>query len=125
MNAKRARSILNSLIQGLDPVTGNELSEDSVLHNAEVLRALLVGAEAIEEREGRETRRAAQPANVRNRWTADEEKQLIVSFQGGEPLQAISDRHGRTVRGVEARLVKLGLMTTDQRTTQDGYASIG
>lgn len=124
MNAKRARLILKSLVEGLDPVTGNQLSEGSVLHNAEVLRALLVGMEAIDQRAGREARRATQPANIHNRWTADEEKQLMVAFQSGEPLQAISDRLGRTLRGVEARLMKLGLLTAEQRTTQEGYAFI-
>jgi hypothetical protein len=125
MNTKRAGSILKSLVQGVDPVTGNELSEDSIVHNSEVLRALLVGEAAIEERAGREARRATQPANARNRWSADEEKQLMVAFQSGETLQAISDRHGRTLRGVEARLVKLGLMTAEQLSTQERYASIG
>ncbi len=49
MTQTRARQILQSLIQGLDPVTREELPQETVLHHADVLRALLAGLTALEQ----------------------------------------------------------------------------
>jgi hypothetical protein len=42
MQQTRARQILQSLIQGIDPITSEELPRETVLQHADVLRALLV-----------------------------------------------------------------------------------
>jgi hypothetical protein len=38
-NYDRAKLVLQSIVQGVHPVTGAEISQDSVVNNAEVLRA--------------------------------------------------------------------------------------
>ena len=43
MQEQRARKILQALIQGFDPTSGEELPTGTVLQQAEVLRALLAG----------------------------------------------------------------------------------
>ena len=123
MNAKRAIHILTSLVQGIDPAGGGELPPDTVLQKADVLRALLEGVGALEERAARESRRATLPANVGNPWTPDEERGLVEAFRTGDSLAEIGKRLGRTIRAVEARLVRLGLITADQRETQDTFSS--
>jgi hypothetical protein len=121
MDAKRATQILTSLVQGIHPATGAELATDTVLQNADVIRALLTGVAALEEKAARNTRRATLPANVGNRWTAEEEQTLVQAFQAGDSLDEISNRLGRTLRAVEARLLRLGLITPEQRRTQDPF----
>ena len=49
MQQTRARQILQSLIQGIDPVTREELPRETVLQHADVLRALLAGLSALEQ----------------------------------------------------------------------------
>ena len=47
MQEIRARQILQSLVQGIDPFSGEELPEGTVLQEAEVMRALLAGVAAL------------------------------------------------------------------------------
>jgi len=120
----RARQILQSLIQGIDPVTKEELSHETVLQRADVLRALLAGLTAIEQASARAQRRAQLPDNVGQAWTTEEESRLVAAFKRGDTPPAIASQHGRTLRAIEARLEKLGLITTEQRTTRGGFTGL-
>jgi hypothetical protein len=86
-----------------------------------VLRALLAGVAALEQDAARASRRAQLPRNIGRSWTADENSQLIDAFQAGESLAEVALRHGRTLRAIEARLEKLGLITAAERTTADRF----
>ena len=121
MRETKARQILQALVQGIDPLTGEELPAGTVLQNAEVLRALLAGVGALEQMAARTQRRAQLPGNVGRSWSLDEEHALITGFQGGEPLAELAAKHGRTLRAIEARLERLGLLTTEQRVTQNSF----
>ena len=123
MQTKQATLILQALIQGLDPQTGEELPAKGVLQNAQTLRALLVAVAALEEQAARDARRATLPANVGRPWTPDEERQLVTAFQSGDALSDIGERLGRTLRGIESRLERLGLITAEQRVTREGFGS--
>ena len=121
MQELRARQILQSLVQGLDPFTGHDLPAGTVLQQADVLRALLAGVAALEQGVSRASRRAQLPKNIGRSWSAEEQSQLIDAFQSGDDLAEIATRHGRTLRAIEARLEKLGLITEDDRTTRDRF----
>jgi hypothetical protein len=121
MQQTRARQILQSLIQGIDPVTAEELPRETVLQHADVLRALLAGLSALEQTAARALRRAQLPDNVGRAWTTEEEGMLVASFKKGESPVAIAREHGRTLRAIEARLEKLGLITAEERTTRGGF----
>lgn len=117
-----ARRILQSLVQGFDPVSGTELPAGTVVQRTEVLGALLEAISALEADAGR-TRRTPLPQNVGKAWSKDEEAQLDSAFRAGEELQAIAARHCRTIAAIEARLELLGLITAEQRTTRNRYLS--
>ncbi len=121
MQEQRARQILRSLVQGIDPFSGTELPADTVLQRADVLRALLAGVVALEQGAARATRRAQLPRNIGRAWTADEQSTLIDAFQSGESVPDIAARHGRTLRAIESRLEKLGLISSGERTTRDRF----
>ena len=87
------------------------------------MRALLFGVGAIETADARLKRRAQLPKNVGQDWTTKEVEQLRSEFAAKEPLAVIADRHGPTLRAIEARLQKMGLITADQRTTRGGFTS--
>jgi len=124
MTQTRARQILQKLIQGLDPMTGEELPQETVLQHADVLRALLAGLSALELMAAREQRRAQLPDNVGLAWTTEEESRLVAAFNDGNSPAIIARQHGRTLRAIEARLEKLGLITAEQRTTRGGFSGI-
>jgi hypothetical protein len=121
MQEQRARKILQSLIQGVDPATGEELPGETILQQADVLRALLAGVSALEQVSARAQRRAQLPDNVGLTWSADEELNLVSAFQAGDALADIAAKHGRTLRAIEARLERLGLLTPDQRATNNSF----
>ncbi len=121
MQQQRARTILQALVQGVDPATAEELPAGTILQQADVLRALLAGIAALEQVEARAQRRAQLPDNVGRTWTADEEQTLIGGFQQGVPVAQIAIKHRRTVRAIEARLERLGLLTAEQRTTHNSF----
>jgi hypothetical protein len=121
MQEQRARKILQALVQGVDPTTGAELEAGTVLQRADVLRALLAGVAALEQISARAQRRAQLPENVGLPWSDDEERTLVSEFQSGDSLADIAAKHGRTLRAIEARLERLGLITADQRTTNNSF----
>lgn len=122
MNQTRARQILQKLIQGIDPVTEEELPHETVLQHADVLRALLAGLSALEMTAARAMRRSQLPDNVGQAWTTEEESRLVAAFRGGVGSIEIAREHGRTLRAIEARLEKLGLMKPEERTTRGGFS---
>jgi hypothetical protein len=121
MQEQRARKILQALVEGVDPTTGLELEAGTVLQRADVLRALLAGVSALEQVSARAQRRALLPDNVGRAWSADEERALVTEFQAGDSPADIAAKHRRTLRAIEARLERLGLMTPDQRTTNNSF----
>jgi hypothetical protein len=125
MQHTEARSILVSLIEGRNPGSKEALPGECVVHHPDVIRALLVGVGAIDSADARVKRRAALPENVGQDWTTREEEQLRAEFAAKESLKAIAERHGRTLRAIEARLERMGLITPQERTTRGGFTGPG
>src|SRR5215469_11314983 len=104
MNNQRAQQILRALVQGMHPLTGEPVVNDSVLQDADVLRALLAGITALDIVQHRAARRAQLPKNVGQRWTEAETVAIRQEFERGESLETIARAHGRSVRAVTHRL---------------------
>jgi hypothetical protein len=117
----KAKNVLQALIQGVDPDTGKELPPDAVSNRPGVLRALLTSVAALDAVQARAQRRALLPPSVGKTWGEEEEDRLRKACQQDMPIPEIAKRHGRTVRAIESRLVKLGLLQEDQRTTSNRY----
>ena len=124
MRNTEPKFILRSLIAGRDPGSGEQLPPDCVVHRPDVLRALLAGVDALDLTAARAQRRAQLPDNVGTAWTTEEESRLVAAFKSGESPAAIARKHERTLRAIEARLEKLGLITTEQRTTPGGFTGL-
>ena len=118
-----ATAILKALIEGREPGSLEPLPAGSVVHRADVLRALLAGVTALEQVEVRTRRRAALPDNAGHTWTAEEDSRLMAAFKAGESPQAIAERHSRTLRAIEARLQRMGLLNPEDRVTRGGFGA--
>jgi hypothetical protein len=122
-NYDRARTTIQALIGGVDPVSGADLPNESVLQNAGVIRALLTACTALEEMSSRAARRAKLPEGVGKTWTPAEEQKLIAAFNRGSSVQEIASAHKRTIGAIEARLEKFRLITAEQRTAPYSWGS--
>ena len=123
MKDTEAALILQSLIEGREPGSDNTLPTDSIVHRADVLRALLTSVRALDRAAARVQRRALMPDNVGQPWTDDEETRMEEAFKSGNSPEEIARRHRRTLRAIEARLERLGLITAEERTTVGGFPS--
>ena len=118
---QHARVVIQSLAQGVHPTSGKDLPKDSIVNEIEVTRALGTAVLAIDQVSARLARRAQLPESVGKPWTEEEERRLRVAFGRGERIPDIAAKHGRTVRAIEGRLEKLGLLTPAPGTASPPY----
>ena len=122
-NYQRSREVLQALVQGVDPENGAELPADTILNRVDIVRALLAATAALDAVRERAMRRAQLPESVGKKWSEEEEQQLKVEFAEGEPVPTIATKHRRTVRAIEDRLQRLGLLQSDEHATQNSFLS--
>ena len=122
-NYQRSREVLEALVQGIDPEDGSELPADTVLNRVDIVRALLTAVAALDATAARALRRAQLPESVGKPWSNEEEWLLKSEFARGEPVRLIAKNHGRTVRAIESRLERLGLLRAEQRTTPSAFSA--
>ena len=118
MELQIARQIIDVLAQGIHPVTGEAMPDDSPYNAPPVIRALHTVSRALEgagpapaapSAEGQKPRRA-QPPNAGKPWTDQEDAALETAFDAGIPVKQVAQELGRTAFAVEQRLVKLGMV---------------
>jgi hypothetical protein len=114
MELQIARQIIDTLAQGIHPVTGEAMPEDSPYNAPPVIRALHVVSRALEGAAGEPPSaeaarpRAARPPNAGKAWSPQEDSALEIAFDAGIPVKQVAQELGRTAFAVEQRLVKLG-----------------
>jgi hypothetical protein len=118
MSPNEAKPIITALANGIDPETGEVLSEQSVFNNPQVIRALFIATKALDNLERRkENRDKALPQNAGNPWSDLEDSELLSAFDTGCSIKALSAKHGRTEGAITSRLIKLRI--TDQTSALD------
>ena len=114
MELQIARQIIDTLAQGIHPVTGEAMPEDSPYNAPPVIRALhavaraLDGMTALPPDEAPRAPRRNLPPNAGKAWTAQEDAALETAFDAGIALKQVAQELGRTQFAVEQRLIKLG-----------------
>jgi hypothetical protein len=113
MELQIARQIIDTLAQGIHPITGEAMPEDSPYNAPPVIRALHAVARALDgpapqpPAEAPRPRRAAAP-NAGKAWSPQEDAALETAWDAGIALKQVAQELGRTAFAVEQRLVKLG-----------------
>jgi hypothetical protein len=107
MDEARALSIVSTLANGVNPVTGEIFPSDSPYQTPDVVRALFVVTRLLEART-RTRPRSSQPGNAGKPWNADEDQKLLRDFDRGTSIADLAQSHGRTPAGIQARLEKHG-----------------
>jgi hypothetical protein len=106
MELQTARQIINTLSQGIHPLTGESMPDDSPYNAPPVIRALFAVSQALADRPARQRR--ALPPNAGKAWDAQEDARLEAAFALGAEVKQMAQELGRTPFAVESRLVKMG-----------------
>lgn len=112
MEVERAREIVLMLANGIDPCTGEIFPEDSPYQQAEVIRALFT-VEKYLNSAVKIKKDKPLPTNAGLPWDAKQEQQLLVLYNSGLAVKQIAFDLGRTIGAVNARLEKLGILTSE------------
>lgn len=109
MELQIARQIIDTLAQGIHPVTGEAMPQDSPYNAPPVIRALHAVSRALEgEGAGSERSRRALPPNAGKPWSTQEDAALEVAYDAGIALKQVAQELGRTAFAVEQRLIRMG-----------------
>ena len=105
MELQTARQIIDTLSQGIHPVTGEAMPADSPYNAPPVIRALFAVSQALA---GKRVLPKRVAPNAGKAWDAEEDARLDVAFASGAQLKQLAEELGRICFAVESRLVKLG-----------------
>ena len=103
-------AILEALADGVDPFTGEDLSEDDLFRDPRVHGAMAAGMAALNKEAARLERRKKMPSKTGQPWTAEEDARLVEAYESGREIAALAEEHGRTRGAITSRLTKLGKM---------------
>ncbi|MDB5873940.1 MAG: hypothetical protein JWQ07_3382 [Ramlibacter sp.] len=106
MELQSARQIIDTLSQGIHPVTGEAMPADSPYNEPAVIRALFTVSRALQDKPARVPREL--PPNAGKPWAAEEDARLEAGFAAGADVKQLAEQLGRTPLGVESRLVMRG-----------------
>lgn len=103
MDINKAKEIISALAEGVDPITGEILPDDSVCNKGDIVRAFYTILETLDKKSKKN-----MPENAGKRWTDEEDKKLCEMFDAGMSKKDICNTFKRTVTGIASRLVRLG-----------------
>ena len=106
MDIIRAKEILESLADGVNPMTGELLPERDSCNQVEIVRALHTVLKSLES--AQEKTKKPQPENAGKPWAKEDEEILCQMFETGCSSKEICNHFGRTKGAIAARLVRLG-----------------
>ncbi len=112
MTPHEAKKIIECLALGVDPETGEVLTEESTLNSPQVIRALVVALTALNSAVKRSEHNAPHADKAGQPWSTAEEEELLASFDAGTSIKEIAKAHGRSRGGITSRLVRLGRIKT-------------
>lgn len=112
MDIQRAKSILEVLEDGINPVTGEILPMNDSCNQVEVVRALHTVLKEFKEEKPKQKNQ--QVENAGKSWSKEEEENLCRMFDEGSSQGEIARQLKRTRGAIKARLVALGKIQEEQ-----------
>ncbi len=104
MDITRAKEIVSSLAEGVDPTTGEVFPAEHICNNPEIVRAFYTLLTAKSNSHNTNAVNAGKP------WSLEDDKELEKMFIDGIPKKDIQQHFQRTSGSIQSRLVKLGLI---------------
>ncbi len=124
MNLFMSLEILSKLSNGLNPVTGENLPDNSLYNHPDVLRALffivnfikIPPKKAKKTLEDRQANNIAQgrPENSNLPWTDEVKKEVGAQYNASVPIYKLAENFGRSQGSIRAVLIQQGLIEDDK-----------
>jgi hypothetical protein len=108
MDYNTALKIIQTLSDGIDPVTGEVFPADSPYQKAQIVRALSSATDALKAVIKRINKRKGLPERAGKSWDKTESDLLVQRFDKGATVEELAKEHKRTQGAIESQLVKLG-----------------
>ncbi|CAM2163163.1 hypothetical protein BC2230_120091 [Burkholderia cepacia] len=111
LGTMNALEIVESLAKGIDPLSGEILSEHGSLNDPTVIRALFEAANALRTAAAtchQNVEASPKPSNAGHAWPPEEDTRLLANFDAGVTPEELARKHGRTTGAIKSRLVKHG-----------------
>jgi hypothetical protein len=128
METSEAKTLLNTLANGIDPVTGEVLPDTSPYNDPRVIRALFSvlypakrNKQSIKkpDEKQQENMAAGRPLNAGLPWTESLKEELARKFNAGERLDLLAKDFNRTKGAIISELAKQGLMERNAQPLGD------
>lgn len=108
METKNALKIIEALSDGVDPFSGEVLSDESLYQQPEIKEALFSAKESLEATLKREMRKRALPERTGKPWDEQENSRLVKNYEQGIPIKELAVAHKRTKGAITSRLARNG-----------------
>lgn len=95
MKLQRAKELLASLADGVDPLTGEVLPDESVCNKAEIVRAFCCILNALPDKP-----RRPKPENTGKPWTKEDDAALCRMYDAGSTRKEMCAYFKRTEGGM-------------------------
>ena len=120
--------IIKSLAKGNNPITGELISDDNILSDPVIIRALFAASEAmspgnqipssnlISEKMSKEEQniQEGRPKNHGLPWASELKEELINNFKNGSSIEELTSYFERTTGSINGVLFKEGLIDQDE-----------
>lgn len=123
MNPEKAIFIIETLANGIDPISGEILPERSPYNNVEVVRALHFAAKHIvAPKKAKKTVQEKQneniskglPKNFGLAWDEQSKKFAVDEYDAGRPIEIIAGSLARKPGSIISLLLKEGIITQEK-----------
>ena len=106
MDINRAKEIISTLAEGVDPTTGEMLPNDSICNKGEIVRAFYAVLNHLDDKKPKKN----MPANAGKPWSTEEDTRLKSCYEAGMPRKELCATFERTSGSITSRLVRLGIL---------------
>ncbi len=123
MNQEKIVSIIDALANGIDPITGEVLPDNSPYNHPEVIRALFHTIKLLPkakkpkktiEQKQQENIEKGQPKNYGLPWLDDDVISVIEQFNSGTAIDIIANEQARKSSSIIGLLKKREVITEEQ-----------
>lgn len=108
MSPLEAKWVIEALANGINPVTGERLPDESPFNEPQIIRALFTAVQTLSQDSTKQKKNAKSPDNAGKSWSEAEDSKLLSEFDSGKPVKEIAGNHSRTLGAITSRLVRLG-----------------